>query len=85
MGNYGAEEQEALGNNEIYWEASLLFVNIMVQGIMTNPIELCDKFSQDMRSFGGSETGNSCLTKRMWRRGSSCMRRQVTGPRQVNL
>ena len=37
---YGAVEQETMGNKEISWEDLLPFVNMMLQGLITNMIEL---------------------------------------------
>ena len=42
-GNYGAAEWNAMEEKEMPWKDSISLLKMMVQGIMTKTIDLCDK------------------------------------------
>ena len=45
-----------MGDKEMSWVASLPFVKMMVQGLMTKPIEICDKSSPGYEKLRGQRT-----------------------------
>ena len=54
--NYRETEREAMGDKEMSWASSIPFVKIMVQGIIKNPIELCNNSPLDKDKLMGQHT-----------------------------